>query len=473
MSRYTHDIIIIGAGSAGLTCAQFMKRAGFSVLLVDRTATSFGGECLNSGCVPSKALIHAAKLANATQKATISLSTSAETPHFSFEKVQQYVASRVEHIRQHEHPDYLNTLGIDTAIGAAAFTGKHSIIVAEKEFSARRIIIATGSRPRPLPTPTDDSIPIYTNETIFSLTQLPRSIVFIGGGPICIELAQAFRRLGSNVTVLQSAERIVPKEDESVSRLLTATLAGEGVEVHCNATVHQIKDAAVDVTLKDGTRTTLSPDIIFAGIGRLPNTESLNSEAAGIRRQEDGSFVLDKYGRTTNRSVVVIGDAAAGLQFTHAAELQAQRALNNLFSPLKKAMRFSQFSWVTFTDPEIATFGYAKETLQHQRRTFKTVSVPMHDEDRAITDDATAGFLTLYLSKRGRILGGTLVGDKAGEIANELVLMMHLRIPLKKVLDKPFAYPTSSRIIQSAAREYYGETLFSPFTQKLLQLLYR
>jgi len=460
MRHTTHDIIVIGAGSGGLTTAIFMQREGFRVLLVDRTKESFGGDCLNYGCVPSKALISLSKSYRGTGENDI-------------KTILDTVKKRQNIIRTHENPDYLQSIGIDIAIGDAVFTGKTSIEVDGTSYSAKKIVIATGSRPRPLTIPGSGLPPTYTNESVFSMTQLPKEFVFIGGGPIAIELGQAFNRLGSHVTIIQSSDRILPREDPEVSQLIRDVLEADGVTIITNAAVQEIKDGGLIIKTGDDELRTINADAVFVAIGRIPNLEQLQLNKAGIKQDDKGSVVLDSTLRTTNKAVFVIGDAAGKEMFTHVAELQAQLVLRNFFSPFKKSYQSEKLGWTTFTDPEVSTFGLSKQQLGKAHMAFEEVSVSLADDDRAITEDATNGFLKIFVSKKGHILGGTMVGNRSGEVTSELLLMMHSNISLGAVLSKPFPYPISSRVIQTAAREFSAKTLYSSRTQRLLHFLYR
>lgn len=459
MTSYTHDIIVIGAGSAGLTCAIFMQREGFKVLLVDRTDASFGGDCLNYGCVPSKALIHLSK-------------TASDTPH-DIQSVLGEVQRRQDVIREHENPAYLRSLGIDVAIGAAHFSGKKEVTIGTSVYSAKKIVIATGSRPREITIPGSEHIPIYTNESIFSIKELPKKFVFIGGGPIAIELGQAFSRLGSSVTIVQSAERILPREDPDVSLLLAGSLQKEGIDILTGASVESVTKGAVVVKHGSGKLQEIPADALFVAVGRIPNTDTLQLDKAGIKTTENNTIVLDDQLRTTNKSVVAIGDAAAREMFTHAAELQAQLVLNNFFSPLKKSYSADGLGWTTFTDPEVSTFGLSAEQLVKKGVSFQELKIELTEDDRAITENATNGFLKLRLSKKGLVLGGVMVGNRSGEIASEILLMMHAGISLKNVMSKPYPYPIGSRVIQTAAREFTAKKLYSKRNKRLLRLLYR
>lgn len=263
-TNYTHDIIVIGAGSGGLTSAIFMQRAGFNVLLVDKRRDTFGGDCLNYGCIPSKSLLHIAHLVHCGQQA--SAFQSQNSGEIDIKKVMHSIHTTQDYIRVHENPEHLTRLGIDVTIGEAAFTNERTISVAGKTYSAKRIIVATGSRPRTLTHDGGDTMPSYTNETIFAIESLPKNFVFIGGGPITIELGQAFSRLGSHVTIIQSGSRILDKEDPEVSKLMQQALEAEGVTVLCNTSVAQIERHALVARDANGVQHTCRPMLYLLGL---------------------------------------------------------------------------------------------------------------------------------------------------------------------------------------------------------------
>lgn len=468
--KYTHDIIVIGAGSGGLNCAVFMQRTGFKVLLIDKKANTFGGDCLNYGCIPSKSLLHVASLIHAGEESA--RFQALQSGDVSITKVMDYVRQRQDVIRAHENPEYFKQLGMDIAIGDATFSGKHKVVVDKTHFSAKHIVIATGSRPRETTVPGIDTIPHFTNETIFDIQFLPKNFVFIGGGPINIELGQAFSRLGSKVTILQADDRILNKEDAEVASLMQTVLEQEGMVIHTGVTVQSVENGLVVISNPDGSTDKIPADAVFVGIGRVPNVDNLKLETAGISTNDRGAIVLDKYLRTSNKVVSAVGDATDMYMFTHSAEIQASVVLNNFFAPFMKRYSSARMAWVTFSDPEIATFGASKQQLDSDHTRYDEVRVNLVEDDRAITEDATQGFLKLYVSKKGRLLGGTMAGRRAGEIVSELILMMHIGLKLKSVLGKPFPYPIGSRVIQAASRQYSGKRLQSPIVRRLLRYIY-
>jgi pyruvate/2-oxoglutarate dehydrogenase complex dihydrolipoamide dehydrogenase (E3) component len=303
------------------------------------------------------------------------------------------------------------------------------------------------------------------------MKKLPKNFVFIGGGPINIELGQAFARLGSKVTILQGSDRILEKEDLETSALMQSVLENENVRVICNAKVSKFTSSSV-VFIESNEEHSVEAEAVFVGIGRIPNTDELELKRAGIQITDSSAIYTDKFMRTSNKHVYAVGDVAGQHMFTHAAEMQAIAVLRNMFSPIKIAYDSSGMNWTTFTDPEVSTFGRNKQELDKSGAKFKVVEVDISEDDRAITENSTKGFLRLFITKRGYILGGTLVSQRSGEIASELVSMMQYRVPLTAALKKTFAYPTGSRIIQSVARSYSANQYKSKYVKRLLRILY-
>lgn len=465
-----YDIIVIGAGSGGLNIASFMNKAGFSVLLIDKSDRNIGGDCLNFGCVPSKALLHAAHTIHGAKKAeAFGLKVSGK---IDMKKVQSYVDSKREHIREHENATYFRKRGMDVVLGEASFAGPHSVMVQGKLYSGKKIILATGSRPRYLDIPGIEKAEVHTNETIFELTTLPRRLLVIGGGPIGIELGQAFLRLGSKVTVVQRGPQFLPKEDARVTRVLLEQLKKEGMEFYFETTPKEIsaKDEAI-LTLKGGKQKRVNFDAVLVSIGRELNLEGLELEKAGIQIDEKGKLILDEHLATTNKDILACGDVAGGFQFTHAAELHAQVILSNFFSPLKKKISYDHFSWVTYTDPEIATFGLSEQTLKTRKVSYKTVEHSLADDDRSIVEEKNQGKLLLFVGTDDKLLGGSVVGKHAGELFQELVLANSSGLKTKDLFNKIYPYPTASRANKAAIASLFSGKL-TDLNKKVLRFLY-
>lgn len=488
-----YDIIIIGAGSGGLNIASFMNRAGFKVLLIDKSDKHIGGDCLNFGCVPSKALIHAARVVhNAKEAGRFSLSTRGKTDTIDMAKVSSYVKSKVDTIRVHENADYFRSRGMEVVLGNARFASKNEVVVNDTIYKAKKIVIATGSRPRKLNIPGIDKVKYLTNETIFEVKKLPVKLVIIGGGPIGIELGQAYARLGSDVYVIDNGSIFLPKEDPNISAILLKQLLKEGLKFYFNS--KPIKFSSSNELIleqkdnKDNTTNTnntsnisedrnnpnilkLRFDALLVSVGRELNIEEMDLDKAGIELTEDKKKIkVDNYLRTTNKKVLVCGDAAGSYQFTHAAELHAGIILHNFFSPFKKKLSYDNFSWVTYTSPEIATFGLNEAQLNEKKIKFEKLELDFTDDDRAIVDESTAGKLKLYISK-SRILGGTMIAENAGELFQELVLANSSGLTIDKIFKKIYPYPTASRVNKKIIANYLKKKL-NPLTKKLLHLCY-
>ena len=463
------DIIVIGAGSGGLNIAGFMNRVGLRVLLIDKSEESIGGDCLNFGCVPSKALIHVAREVYAGKKAqAFGLTVGGAV---DLKEVLQYVKEKQNIFRAHESAEYFRQIGMTVVIGEAHFSGAQSVIVEGIEYFGKKIVIATGSRPRKFELEGIDAVPVYTNETVFAMTKLPQKFVFVGGGPISLELGQAFSMLGSRVTIVHGGTTLLEKEDPEVGICIQRELESMGITVLLSTRPTRYSNGALMVMTPTGEKT-LPADALFAGIGRVLNIEGLALDTAGIQLTNDGTKILvDAYLRTTNRNVFTVGDVAGGLQFTHAAELHARVILGNFFSPFKKKLDTDSFGWVTYTSPEVATFGLATSELTKRGIAFETISSSLEEDDRAIVDESR-GLLKLFVGKKGLLLGGTLVAPHAGEIVGELLLAKSKNLTVTDLFNRVAPYPTASRIIRRVASTYEAKKL-TPFALRLLQGVYR
>jgi pyruvate/2-oxoglutarate dehydrogenase complex dihydrolipoamide dehydrogenase (E3) component len=387
------------------------------------------------------------------------------------DRVARKIKERQDVIRVHENPDYFREKGIDVEIGTPRFTGMGSIVINDKEYHARRIVIATGSRPAVPPIEGLDKVDYLTNETIFANKQLPGKLLVIGGGPIGIEMAQAYQRLGSQVSVVDMAQQVLPKEDKDIAEALAAVLKKEGMDIRTGVTVERFPDSR-SVIIKDpeGQEESLSFDRVLVAAGRRLNIEDLDLEKAGIELKNN-RLVVDEYMRTTNKKIFCCGDAAGGFQFTHWAEYQAAIVIKNMLSPFKKKANSSIVAWVTYTDPEVATFGLWPGELERKKIKFETISIPLKEVDRAICEGIKEGVLKLHIAK-GKIRGGTLMAKNAGEIVGELISFMTLKIPFSRLYDRIYPYPTMARIHRKAVQESLGKKL-TPGAVKTLRILFK
>lgn len=470
-----YDIIVIGCGSGGLSVGLFMARMGFRVLMVSRTDRDIGGECLNDGCVPSKALIHAAKMVHAAKQAQrfgFSVRGSAD-----FRTVTDYIKDCQRQIRSHENAGWLQQQGADIALGEAFFVGERMIEVAGTRYVAKRIVIATGSSPKRLRVPGVEAVRYYDNESIFEATILPRRLLVVGSGPVGAEISQAMCRLGSEVTVVSHGDRLLPHDDAAVSTVLLERLKNEGVRFRFGAEVSRFTSPnEALITGRDGSTEQLMFDAVFVAIGRESRVEALRLDNAGITVQHN-VIKTDAHLRTTNKRVFLCGDVAGNFRFSHAAELHARILLNNFFSPFRKRLRNDHFSWVTFTDPEVATFGLDGQTLDAQSIAYVKLEQDFSEDDRAVTDDYRYGRLILYLSRKNwlgkrRILGGTMVAPGAGELIQELILANSQGLSADALFNKIYPYPVASRINQAVMVNWKSRTL-AAWAKRLLHMAYK
>jgi pyruvate/2-oxoglutarate dehydrogenase complex dihydrolipoamide dehydrogenase (E3) component len=468
MKKY--DIIVIGAGSGGLSVGNFMVKAGFKVLMVSKTAEAIGGECLNDGCVPSKALIHVAGMVhNAREASQLGLTITTEV---DMQKVHQYIYDSQEKIREHENQSYFEKQGFDIAIGSARFVGLNDVAVDGKKYTAKKIVIATGSRPRTLEVSGIEKVIYYDNESIFKIKELPKRLLIIGGGPIGIEIAQAFQRLGSKVTIVHHGNQILKHDDKNLTAILTERLDKSGIDFHFESDITHFESAnKAFIKHSTGTIATVDFDSIFVAIGRQLNIENLDLEKAGITVKKN-QIVVDDYLRTSNKNVLLCGDVAGNLQFSHAAEQHGRLIINNLFSPFKKKLNNKHMSWVTFTDPELATFGLSEKDLKNQNISYEKLEQSFNHDDRAIVDDYEYGQLQLYIRKgnwfkKEIILGGSMLAPKAGELIQELILANTAGISINKIVNKIYPYPVAARINQKIIVEHKQKIL----TEKVKKIL--
>ena len=460
-----YDIIVLGAGSAGLNIVSFMNSIGLRVLMVEKGIV--GGDCLNYGCVPSKALISIAHTVHAARKAeTYGLHL---VGNLELKKVADTIRARQEIIRKHENADYFRSKGIDVELGSPEFTGPRSIRINDREVSARKIVIATGSRPAVPKIEGIDAVDYFTNETIFKNRELPKQLLVIGGGPIGVEIGQAYRRLGADVTIVTRGRHILPKEDDDVAAILTSVLKAEGIEILTERVPIRFSNPGHLVVRRAGAEELLPFDQVLVATGRRLNIEGLKLEEAGIE-VNDGQIRVNRSLRTTNKHVYTCGDVAGDFLFTHWAEYQAAMVIKNMLSPFGQKVDHSKIAWVTYTEPEVATFGQQAGQLEQSGESFDTISIELKHVDRAICEGIDAGLLKLHVRK-GMIIGGTMIAQNAGEVSGELIGAMTLKIPFNKLYNRVYPYPTMSRVNRRAVQKRLGAKL-TPRNKNLLKRLF-
>lgn len=456
MERY--NVIVLGAGSGGLTVAAGAAALGARVALLE--AHRMGGDCLNYGCVPSKALLHVAKVAHTVRTAAgQGVVGVPPLPAQDLARVMAYVREAQARIAPHDSVERFTGLGVDVRLEAGRLLSAHEVELSgtKTRLWGRHIVLATGSRPRIPKIRGLDDVGYLTNETVFDATQLPAALVVVGGGPIGVELGQAFARLGSAVTIVSGSDHILPREDTDVADVLARRLRAEGVTVLDRARAawaagHNGRKQ-LGVETPEGERAIVVDEILVAA-GRQPNTHGLGLEAVGVALDERG-VKIDRACRTSVSSVWAIGDVAGPYQFTHWANYQARVLLRNALFPGSSSFKVDAVPWTTFTQPEVARVGLSEAEAIARGVPHDVFRAPFDDNDRAICDSATEGFVKVITQKgRGRVLGAAVVHSQAGELLAELSVAVRHRIPLSRLSSTVHVYPTLSEAVRAAADQY-------------------
>jgi pyruvate/2-oxoglutarate dehydrogenase complex dihydrolipoamide dehydrogenase (E3) component len=462
------DICVIGAGSGGLSVAAGAVQMGARVVLIE--AGEMGGDCLNAGCVPSKALIAAAKAAEVQRRGFRGI--SGHEPDIDFAAVKDHVAAVIAQIAPVDSQDRFEGLGCTVIRAFARFTGPHEVEAGGQRIRARRFVIATGSRPFVPPIPGVEATPYLTNETIFALRDRPGHLIVIGGGPIGVEMAQAHRRLGCAVTVIEGAQ-VLGREDPELAAVVTDALRAEGIRLIEGQPVVRLSgtDGAVEVVLGDGT--TVTGTHILMAVGRKVALADMGLDAAGVAHTPKG-VTVDAHLRSTNRRVYAVGDAAGGLQFTHVAGWHAGIVIRQIVLGLPAKADPRAVPRATFTEPELAHVGLTEaeaRTLHGDKLT--VIRADLHHNDRAIAEGKAKGFAKVMIVK-GRPVGASIVGAQAGELIGLWALALSARLKMSAVAGMIAPYPTLGEVSKRAAGAYFSPQLFgNPLVKRFVRLVQR
>jgi pyruvate/2-oxoglutarate dehydrogenase complex dihydrolipoamide dehydrogenase (E3) component len=466
------DICVIGGGSGGLSVAAAAAAFGVPVVLVEKGR--MGGECLNTGCVPSKSLLAAAKRARTVAQAN-AFGVTARDIAVDFGRVHAHVQGVIAAIAPNDSRERFTGLGVRVIEGAARFKDASTVVVGDGiEIAARRFVIATGSSPVIPPLAGLDATAHFTNETIFDLAVRPEHLIVIGAGPIGLEVAQAFRRLGSAVTVLEAAAPLAGEEPECAAIVLDQ-LAREGIVVRSGVAVSRVTpaEAKVRIVLDIGSgEETIEASHLLVATGRRPNVNGLGLDKAGIACSEKG-ITVDNGLRTSNKRVYAIGDVAGGPQFTHAAGYHAGLVIRNALYRLPIRADAAAIPRVTFTDPELAHIGLTETEARRRGHAIRVLRWPYQENDRAEAERETRGHIKVVTSKYGRILGATIVGASAGELITTWGLAIQQRLNIRTLAGMVMPYPTLSEIGKRAAVTYFTPGLTSPWVRRIISLLRR
>jgi pyruvate/2-oxoglutarate dehydrogenase complex dihydrolipoamide dehydrogenase (E3) component len=471
MTSPEFDICVIGGGSGGLVVAAGAAALGAKVALVEKRA--LGGDCLYFGCIPSKALLRSAKAAQLVRGAG-HYGVEAPAPGIDLAAVMARVAKVVEAIAPHDSPERFRAMGVEVIFGDGSFADTRTFLVNGRAITARKFAIATGSRPAIPALEGLATVPHLTNETVFSLTEPVPSLAVLGGGPIGVELAQAFARLGTRVHLINRGSQLLPKEDADLAQVVGQTLVDEGVELHLGCTPTRVEGGPGAIRLwmkeQDGEERAVETTHLLLAAGRRPNVEGLGLEAAGVA-VEDGHIAVDPRLRTTNRDIYACGDVAGGLQFTHMAEHQAGVVLRNALFHLPAKVERRVVPWCTFTDPELARVGLSENEAKAAGVAHRVYTFPFRDVDRAQVDGETTGFAKILTDPKGRLLGAAIVGPHAGELIHEYALALARKMKASDLSGLIHVYPTLAQINRRVADARLKESL-TPARRKLIQRLF-
>lgn len=465
-----YSLVVIGAGTAGLVAAHAAAALGAKVALIERHL--LGGDCLNVGCVPSKALIRTSRLYAEMRNAE---QYGAQTPadiRVEFPTVMERMRGIRARISRTDSVQRLLAAGVDVFFGQARFTDTDALTVEGARLRFKKALVATGARPDTPVIPGLVEAGFLTNENIFDLTELPRRLLVIGGGPLGCELAQAFCRFGAQTIIAQKRPLFLPREERDAAQILSDAFSRDGIDVRLNTKAVNVRveegQKLVDL-VSDDYKSTVAVDAILTGTGRVPNVEGLNLEAAGVEYDNLVGIRVDDFLQTSNRRIYAAGDVCLEHKFTHTADASARIVVRNALFLGRQRLSSLTIPWCTYTDPEIAHVGLYVREARERDIPVKTFTIPMHDVDRAIADDEEAGFVKIHVKEgTDRILGATVVARHAGEMINELTLAMVAGVGLGTLARVIHAYPTQAEAIKKAA-DAYNRTRLTPTIQSLLR----
>ncbi len=464
------DIIIIGGGTTGLVASKYAVLLGAKTLLVE--SDRIGGDCTWTGCVPSKSLIYASSLVKKTAEA-IDLGILEADYNINFDAIKEYVKGVINEIYEEENPEALREKGIDVIIGEASFVSSKEIEVDGQIYKAKKFIIATGAKPIIPSKFIDglDDVPYLTSDSVFGIPELPKHLLVLGAGPIGCELSQAFKRLGSKVTVIDMKKNILPRENLSVSLKIEEILSSEGIRFVLGEPVTKVNQNAkgeIEVFTQSGKK--ISGSDLLIAVGREPSFSKLNLEKAGVR-ESNNEIIIDEYLRTSKKHIYAAGDCVSSFKFTHIAGYQGYVAVRNALLPFKSKGLPELISWTTFTDPEVSFGGRVKFLDAIVNDELETQILEYNETDRARTDNQNEGFIKIYSLPNGKVAGASIVGSRAGELIHELLVAQLSKTKLSKVATLVHSYPTYSMGIMQLSGNILERSIFESKLGRILKKL--
>lgn len=464
-----YNLVVIGAGPAGLITAIGAAGLGAKVALIEREL--MGGDCLNVGCVPSKSLIAAARAAALVRNAGDSGVDTQDTGSVNFPAVMERMRRVRAHLARHDSVERIQELGIDVFLGNGRFTGDGCVDVSGKKLSFRKAAICTGAKAAALPIPGLEEVEYLTNESIFSLTELPQRLIVIGGGPIGSELAQSFARFGSRVTQIEKESHILSREDSEAARIVQTAMERDGVEFQLDASAVRVErrgDDRIVVIEQNGEQREVIGDQLLVGTGRAPNVEGFGLENVGVRFDSRYGIEVNDRLQTTNPAIYAAGDVCSQFRFTHAADAMARIVIQNALFMGRGKVSSLTIPWTTYTSPELAHVGMHADEAKSRGIPIDTFTQLMDGVDRAVVEGESDGFVRVHVRKgTDEILGATIVASNAGDMISEITLAMTHGLGLKQIASTIHPYPTQADAIRKVG-DLYNRTRLTPWISRLL-----
>jgi len=475
MTKFDFDLGVIGGGAAGLTVTAGAAQLGAKTLLVEKEP-ELGGDCLHYGCVPSKTLIHSAHVYQTMKMAAHYGLPDITVPPVDFARVRDRIKSVISTIQQHDSVERFCKLGAKVEFGSPCFIDEYSISLNGRTYSAKSWVIATGSSPAPAPIPGLEATPFLTNKEIFYLDKLPSSMAVFGAGPIAIEMAQAFNRLGTKVFVIQRSGQILSKEDKDMADLVMQVMAGEGVEFYLNAKVLGTRDLGtakeVKLTDADGREVLLKVDTLLVALGRSANVDGLGLAEIGINFDKRG-IAVDNRLRTNHKHIYAPGDINGSFQFTHAAGYEGGIVVSNAIFHLPRKADYTWMPWCTYADPELASIGMNEKAAAKAGIDYQVWSEEFAANDRSLAKGEQVGRIKMILDDKEKPIGVQICGPHAGELISEWVAILNGKTKLSTLAGAVHPYPTLAEINKRVAGSYFSPKIFSDTVKKGLKLFFQ
>ncbi len=474
MTTFDYDIGILGGGAAGLTVAAGAAQAGAKTLLIEKEGR-LGGDCLYYGCVPSKTMIRTAHVAQLIRNAKAFGLPEVSLPPVDYGRVVERIQSVIGTIQKHDSVERFCKLGAQVEFGDAHFSDEHSIVLNNRTYSSRSWVIATGSSPAIPPIDGLDKTDYLTNRDVFSIEKLPKSMIILGGGPVGIEFAQAFSRLGSKVYVVERLGNILSFDDEDLTGLLREILESEGVEFYLDSGVVRVNDLGNEkevIFKKGGETSSLKADALVVATGRKSNLAGLGLESIDVATDKRG-LKLDSRLRTTQRHIYGAGDVTGSYQFTHSAGYEGGIVVSNAVFHFPRKVDYTFLPWVTYTDPELANIGMNEKAAKAAGIEYSVWTEEFRNNDRNLAEGGNSGRIKMILDGREKPIGVQILGAKAGELLNEWVAVLNGNVKLSSLASAIHPYPTLGEINKSVAGAYLSPKIFSEAVRKGLKFFFR